>query len=139
MTTDIKDTPWEDIVSVVSTATENRELYQKVLGKLAAESYRRNGNNSLGRLAKEVESMTGIKVSPASLETYSWVYRKLESIMHKIPEDYSYRVWRTLAGTDNPGAILDRAIEDGLSGAELGKQIRGEPERRLCPHCNKPI
>lgn len=132
---------WDTCVTLASDAVEGQERYQKVLGKLALAQGRKRGGNILGKFAQAIEDHTGRKVSPRSLGVYRYVYQVLEPVMGRIPEDWSYNVWKhlaTLGETLEP--TLTQALNDGLSGPELIRQIniskgRHENKIMICNRC----
>lgn len=134
---DLSQVPLEEVVNTVGSAIQGQEMMQKVLGKLASEVVNRQGFKSLDWLAGQLKETYGIKRTTNSLVQYYSVYKKLEPIMDKIPEDFSYSAWRNLASTDNPEAILDHALTEGLSSAELSRLIKGDRPKRVCPHCGQ--
>lgn len=137
---------YDTCVGLASEAVESRELYQKVLGKMTHTLTLKHGEKAVSNFAQGIENATGYKVKPSSLRVYRWVYQKLEPMLDKIPADFSYLCWRDLAGTDDPEGWLGRAISEGMSGSQLGREIRiargSQREAKIvvcekCGHANK--
>jgi hypothetical protein len=128
-------------VGLAAEIVEDKELSQKVLGKMAFNLDQRYGKKALPNLAKGIEDATGLKMSLSSLRAYKWVYGKLSSFLDKIPPEFPYTAWRDLAGTPDPAAYLGKALAEGMSGAQLSRAIRQErqptkpPKTVQCPRC----
>jgi hypothetical protein len=131
----------ETYVGLAAEIVEDKELSQKVLGKMAYNLDQKYGKSALPDLAKGIEDATGLKMSLSSLRAYKWVYGKLSQVMDKIPPEFPYTAWRDLAGTEDPVGYLGRALAEGMSGAQLSRQIRLErqpakpPRTVQCPKC----
>lgn len=132
---------WEAKVGMAATLIENKEVYQKALGKLAASIPRgttKKGDGKLGEFAMAIENLTGRKTSPNSLRVYRRVYERLVGVIEKIPADWPYRAWRVLADSESPLAYLEQAIKEGWSGSELVFEVHereGKHKVRKCPAC----
>ena len=129
----------DTMVELAGYCVESRELFQKVMGKMVASF---KGKGSVGKVrdfAEAITNNTGHRVSFSSLWTYGWVYEKLEKIMNKMPEDFSYSTWRDLAGTDSPKKWLDMALREGLTGPQLTREIQKSKGKKMkvtvCPKC----
>ena len=144
---------WNTKVGLASDLIENHELYQKVLGRLAASLPE---DKSIKDFAHDLENMTGRRVAPESLRVYRRVYEKLKSVIERIPLDWSYRAWRALATMENPGEWIDRGVVEGLSSAQVVREIRQErglddgpkvckrcgsqqPDPHNCLRCGEPL
>ena len=130
---------WEDKVTVASYAINSKEVYQKLLGKLAASLPQ---DKSIKDFAHDLENMTGRRVAAESLRVYRRVYEKLKLVIERIPQDWSYRAWRALATMENPGEWIDRGVVEGLSSAQVVREIRLErglddKGPKICPRCQK--
>lgn len=121
---DMQHFTYETQLGLVADCVESREIYQKILGKFVSNLEGKRGDRVIEKFSKDLEDMTGLKITVASLRVYVWVYQTLESILEKMPADYSYTTWRQLAGVDNPETWLDQAIQKGLSGPQLSRAIR---------------
>lgn len=132
---------WENFIGLASEAIETKEVYHKVLGRILSGMSGKFGEKSIQRFADDLEEITGRKISVNTLRNYRWVYQRVGNL--DIPEDVSYKVWQTLAGTNNPSEWLEKMKTEGLSGNQLVREIeiaRGKkPRVKLisCPKCGE--
>ena len=135
---------WDTKVGLAAALIENREIYQKALGKLAATLPRqktRRGDGQVAKFAEAIEGITGRKTSANSLRVYRRVYEVLEPVIDQIPQDWAYRSWRKLADSPNPQGYLMKGIQEGWSGPELifniDKDMGKVPTKniKICPKC----
>lgn len=137
----MKEWGFDNFVGIGIQIIEEREIYQKLIGKLAYSLTVVKGNHALPKFAQALEEATGRKMSPETLRHYRWIYSKVGHL--NIPEDISFSVWSSLASTENPEEWLKKTIDNGWSGAELKREIRisqgKDPVHRIhhCPYCNK--
>lgn len=136
-----KNLDWNTLTGLASTIIENREMHQKVLGRIAAEAGGQYGDNLVEKLATAIYEQTGYKVSPSTLRGYRWVYERVGGL--DIPPDLSFSCWKALAGAEDPEEWVTKATENGWSSSETIRNIRisqgKTPVVKLCPHCNKPL
>jgi len=156
---DLETLNWDQKVTVASYALNNRETYQKLLGRLAAslpdDKRGRGSKGNVAKLAHDIEEHTGRKISVRTIHKYRQVYKTLESLWAKIPSDFPFSAWITLSRQEDPAHWLNRAILEGWSGAMLVREIHqiNPPHKRpktcpqcntqfeypICPNCSKPI
>jgi hypothetical protein len=123
----VTELDWDTKVGLAATLVENREIYQKALGKLANSLPRpitRRGDGQLAKFAMAIENLTGRKTSANSLRVYRLVYERLEKVIDQIPPDWPYRAWRALAGSGNPEGWLMEGVQKGMSGPEIIREIK---------------
>ena len=109
------------LVDLAVEATVLRDVPQRVLGKLVTH-LETNKRGTLPQFAKD----TGVSLH--SLRIYSWVERRLEGL--EVPSDIPWSSLRRIAGTDDPKKWVDRIVDEGLSFAEVKREIaleRGDP------------
>jgi len=138
---DVTQLDFDACVGLASEIVGSRELYQKMIGKIALELSRKYPTKRVADFADAISETSGYKVSKASVLTYKWVYEKLESIAPLIPQDFNYSAWRLLAGTEDPKSWLTRATEGGWSGQELSFHIKGgkKVNKKTCKVCGAPV
>lgn len=115
---------------------ENREHYQRRLGKLASAIVEEYGTSKLDEFAAEVKEDYGLSLSPSTLRNYYWVYSKTKDL--DLPEDLSYRTLQWISASVDPDYWAIRIREEGLSSAEVFKLMRkqkGKEETVKCPSC----
>lgn len=131
---------WDEYLVEVTDLIDAREKYQRRLGQVASDI----GSESLERFAEELLNTSGYKVSPTTLRSYRWVWEKTKDL--QLPEDLPYRVYRELAGTEDPKEWADKIIKEGLSGPEAIRLIRiskGLDKKKtktiICAQCGNNI
>jgi hypothetical protein len=120
---------YELLVGLAQEAVTLRDVPQRVLGKIVLQL----DTGKYGMLAKFSKE---IGVSPYSLRIYSWVERRLDGL--EIPPDLPWSSLRRIAGTKDPKAWIKRTVDEGLSFAEVKRQIaeeRGDPVK----HAHKTV
>jgi hypothetical protein len=125
---------WDSLLQTASALIISKENYQKKLGELSWDVIKSGGRESLPTFAKEIEDMTGHRVSPTTLRNYAWVWMKTKEL--EIPEDIPFSVCQLIAGTPNPLEYANK-IKEGASGAEIARLIKGERPGKIivCPLC----
>jgi len=144
---DLETLNWDQKVTVASYALNNREIYQKLLGRLAAslpdDKRGRGSKGNVAKLAHDIEEHTGHKISIRTIHKYRQVYKALESLWVHIPADFPFSSWIVLSRQEDPASWLNRAILEGWSGAMLTREIYqiNPPQKRIkiCKHCGKEI
>ena len=117
---------YDTLVGLAQEAVVLRDLPQRILGKIVVQ-VDTGKSGTLAQFAKDVG------VSKNGLQIYSWVERRLDGL--SIPDDIPWSAIRVIAGTDNPQEWMDKVISEGLSFAEVKRQIaieRGDPVKH--PH-----
>lgn len=126
----------DQIIEEIAVLVENREVYQRKIGKYAWE-YRQKfgGVNSLKELAEDLKERHGLVISYKTLHNYSWVEEKLSPF--EIPDDVAYRLRQLIAGTDDPKKWVDLLLA-GATSKELFEAIKGKKAQPLieCPKCH---
>lgn len=125
---------WETLVGLAQEAVSIKDVPQRILGKIVNQlDTERYGVRK--RFASE------IGVSPNNLKIYAWVERKLEGL--DIPLDIPYSSLRVIASTDDPKKWVDRINKEGLSFAEVKREVMLEKgiepshghKKIKCPKC----
>ena len=112
---------YDTLVGLAQEATVLRDVPQRVLGKIVMHL----GTEKHGMLAQFAKD---VGVSMQSLRIYSWVERRLEGL--EIPIDIPWSSLRRIASSDDPKKWVDRIVKEGLSYAEVKREIaieKGEP------------
>lgn len=126
----------DQIIEQVAALVDNRENYQRILGKLALEYRTRFGGvNSLKELSNEIAERHGLKIAPSTLHNYSWVEDTLKDL--EIPEDVPFRFRQIIAGSGEAEKWV-KELMDGASTGEIIEAIKGKSKRPLveCPKCH---
>lgn len=131
---------WDDCVELAGEVIANRELSNKVIGKLAAHLDVKRGNNVLQRFAADIENSTGVKVSYRHVANCRGIYKRLQPFMDKIPADWTWHAWALIAYTENPGEWIDRGVREGLTSPMLIREVQiakgiKRTDQKVCPKC----
>ena len=130
----LKDFKSDDFVELGAEITEQREVWQRVLGKMALEINRRG--ESVDEFAQKLEDYSGRSIPRMSIRVAMWVEKKIEGL--DIPEDIQYYALKTIAGTAKPKTWLDKVNKQGLSSAQVVREIQGggqRPKGKICKNC----
>jgi len=114
--------PWEEKLQEASTLVENREHFQKKMGKLAYEISDLYGKDALAGFASEIQETYGLTISQSTLKNYAWVFEKTSKL--ELPADLSYRTLQYIASSGDPEMWAKRIKDEGLSSAEVYRLIR---------------
>ena len=129
-----EDLSWESKVNVSAHLFQEKELFVKVVGKIASTL---KGSKEIKQLALDIQNITGKKMPPSSIIVYRWLYEKVYVL--NPPDDISLNCLKHIASTDNPQKWVDEIKNNGLSGAEVIRMIRlekgMETKVKKCPNC----
>ena len=137
---DISVFTWDNCVELAGEVITNRELSNKILGKLAAGLEGKRGDKVVQKFATDIENTTGLKVSAKHIANCRGVYRRLLPHINKIPADWAWNAWRLLAYTENPGEWIDKAVNAGWTSAMVVREVQMAKGLKLqnrheCPKC----
>lgn len=132
------NTGWDGYVQRIASLVENRENYQRLLGKTASIVVKDYGNEALIKLADDVKETSGRTISITTLRNYKWVWEKTSPF--DLPEDLSFRCLQSLAASKNPEKYV-QLIKEGRSSSEIVRLIREErglsnkTKKWICSSC----
>ena len=132
---------WDEYLQTASKLILGRESYQKLLGKISAAIAEEYGLGTLFDFSKAIEDSTGLRISPTTLRNYRWVWDKTHDL--GLPEDFPYRAYQAIAGSDDPKKWAKAIQEQGLTpsdvilGIKEEKGITDEKKKKVikCPKC----
>lgn len=138
-----EDFDYDTYVGLASELVGSREMYQKVIGRMAYELKKKYPKKRVEDFTADISGSVGFNVPYGSITAYRWVYTRLMEVMPLIPEDLKYSAWKALAGTDNPREWLGKLNKEGWDGRELIihiKESKGEKPHRqkFCAVCGAP-
>lgn len=114
---------FEDLAIQASHILEVVENYQWSLGQLSNEVVQTFGYKALEDFSKKIESIGGVRRSPASLRLYAHVYKISDQL--GLPKDILFSCCREITFSNDPVKYAKLA-QSGMSGYEIKKLIYQE-------------
>jgi hypothetical protein len=132
---------WETYLVHASDLIENREKYQRILGRLSYDISKEFGPDKLSDFSRDLKEGYGLQISASTLKNYKWVYDKTHEL--DLPEDLSYRTLQYIASSGKPEFWATKIKNEGLSSAEVYHLIREDKgldkkkvvKMEICPAC----
>lgn len=115
---------WEERIIEVSDILDNREHYQRKLGKLASEIADEFGVDKFEDFSRDLNESQGMTISPSTLKNYRWVWEKTKQL--ELPLDISYRTLQYIASSGKAEYWAERIKNEVLSSSEVYKLLRDE-------------
>lgn len=132
---------YEKAIEKLAVLINNREHYQRILGRTAYNVSRDYGAEMLNQLSEDLKEAHGLKIAPTTLRNYAWVYKRVKDL--ELPDDLPFRTLQQLSASADPAAWAKRIVEEGLSSSEVYKMLQEEKGREekifLCPSCKAEL